>query len=155
MILTLTCYTMIFITNEFVDSLLSHYFLPHVLQPSRDTINSNTLIDEIFSNMAVPIITSGNLMGTMLGHLPQFLVAPNVFFLMPLTLNQTIMKETGKDLIKITLYLIISQSNGIISGFYLTQTLKNPIKLSLESLSLYLTLLKKIDAPLKKCLKID
>ena len=79
-ILTLTCYTMIFITNEFVDSLLSHYFLPHVLQPSRDTINSNTLIDEIFSNMAVPIITSGNLMGTMLGHLPQFLVAPNIFF---------------------------------------------------------------------------
>ena len=74
---------------------------------------------------------------------------------MPLTLNQTIMKETGKDLIKIILYLIISQSNGIISGFYLTQTLKNPIKLSLESLSLYLTLLKKIDAPLKKCLKID
>ena len=27
-------------TNEFLDSLSSHYFLPHILQPSRVTSNS-------------------------------------------------------------------------------------------------------------------
>ena len=29
-------------TNEFLDSLSSHYFLPHILQPSRLTSNSKT-----------------------------------------------------------------------------------------------------------------
>ena len=35
-------------TNKFLDSLSSHYFLPHILQPSRLTTNSKTLIDNIF-----------------------------------------------------------------------------------------------------------
>ena len=67
-------------TNEFLDSLLSHYFLPHILQPSKVTTNSKTLTYNIFSNMAVPNIISGNLTASILDHLPQFLVAPNIFF---------------------------------------------------------------------------
>ena len=67
-------------TNEFLDSLSSHNFLPHILQPSRVTTNSKTLIDNIFSNMAVPNIISGNLTASISDHLPQFLVAPNIFF---------------------------------------------------------------------------
>ena len=47
-------------SNEFLDSLSSHYLLPHIVQPSRVATNSKTLID-IFSNMAVPNIISGNL----------------------------------------------------------------------------------------------
>ena len=98
-------------TNEFLDSHLSHYFLPHILQPSRVTTNSNTLIDNTFSNMAVPNIISGNLTASESDHLPQFLVAPAIF-LMPLTLNPIIMKETGLDLIKKTLYLIFLSRMG-------------------------------------------
>ena len=67
-------------TNEFLDSLSSHYFLPHILQPSRVTTNSKTSIDNIFSNMAAPNIISGNLTASILDHLPQFLVTPNIFF---------------------------------------------------------------------------
>ena len=67
-------------TKEFLDSLSSRYFLPHILQPSRVTTNFKTLIDNIFSNMAVPDIISGNLVGSILDHLPQFLVTPNIFF---------------------------------------------------------------------------
>ena len=66
-------------TNEFLDSLSSHYFLPHILQPSRVTTNSKTLIDNIFSNMAVPSIISGNLTVSISDHLLQFFVAPNIF----------------------------------------------------------------------------
>ena len=66
-------------TNEFLDSFSSHYFLPHILQPSRVTTNSKTLIDYIFSNIAVPNIISGNLTASTSDHLPQFLVAPNIF----------------------------------------------------------------------------
>ena len=67
-------------TNEFLDSFSSHYFLPHILQPSRVTTNSKTLIDNIFSNMAVRNVISGNLTASILDHLPQFLVARNIFF---------------------------------------------------------------------------
>ena len=67
-------------TNEFLDSLSSDYFLPHILQPSTVTTNSKTLIYNIFSNMAVPNIISGNLTASISDHLSQFLVAPNIFF---------------------------------------------------------------------------
>ena len=43
------------IHNEFLDSLSSHYFLHHILQPSRVTSNSKTLIDNIFSNIILVI----------------------------------------------------------------------------------------------------
>ena len=50
------------------------------------------------------------------------------------------MKETDQDLIKKSLYLIFSQLTGIFC-FDLAQTLKNHMKFSLKSLSLYLTLM--------------
>ena len=36
------------LTNEFLDSLSFHNFLPLILQPSRVTTNSKTLIDNVF-----------------------------------------------------------------------------------------------------------
>ena len=42
-------------TNEFLDSLLSHYFLPHIIQRSRVTNKSKTLIDNIFSTWLYPM----------------------------------------------------------------------------------------------------
>ena len=42
-------------TNEFLDSLLSHYFLPHIIQRSRVTTKSKTLIDNIFSTWLYPM----------------------------------------------------------------------------------------------------
>ena len=67
-------------TNEVLDSLPSHYFHPHILQPSRVITNSKTLLDNIFSNIAVPYINSANLTASISDHTPQFLVAPNIFF---------------------------------------------------------------------------
>ena len=56
-------------TNEFLDSLSSHYFLLHFLQPTVSISDA----------------------------LSQSLVAHNIF-LMPLNLNAIITKETGQDL---------------------------------------------------------
>ena len=67
-------------TNEFLDSLSSHCFLRHILQPNRVTTNSEALVDNIFSNMAVPSITSGTLTASISDHLPQFLVAIKYLF---------------------------------------------------------------------------
>ena len=47
-------------TNEFLDSLASNSIIPLILQPTRITSNSNTLIDNIFSNVIDPEIISGN-----------------------------------------------------------------------------------------------
>ena len=66
-------------TNEFLDSLASNSFIPLILQPTRITSHSNTLIDNIFSNVIEPDIISGNLTATISDHLPQFAIIPNIF----------------------------------------------------------------------------
>ena len=64
-------------TNKFLDSLASNSFIPLILQPTRITNHSNTLIDNIFSNAIDPDIISGNLTSTISDHLPQFSIIPN------------------------------------------------------------------------------
>ena len=38
-------------TNDFINSLVSHSFLPYILQPTRVTDHASTIIDNIFSNI--------------------------------------------------------------------------------------------------------
>ena len=66
-------------TNEFLDSLVSNSYLPCIIQPSRHTSHSRTLIDNIFSNVISKDIICGNITATISDHLPQFLVSPNTF----------------------------------------------------------------------------
>ena len=66
-------------TNEFLDSFASNSFIPLILQPTRITSHSNTLIGNIFSNVIDPDIISGNLTATISDHLPQFAIIPNMF----------------------------------------------------------------------------
>ena len=65
-------------TNEFLDSLASNSFIPLILQPTRITSHSNTLIYNIFSNIIEPDIISGNLTAAISDHLPQFAIIPNI-----------------------------------------------------------------------------
>ena len=66
-------------TNEFLDSLASNSCIPLILQPTRITSHSNTLIDNIFSNVIDPDIISGNSTATISDHLPQFSITRNIF----------------------------------------------------------------------------
>ena len=66
-------------TNEFLNSFASNSFIPLILQPTRITSHSNTLIDNIFSNIIDPGIISGNLTGIISDHLLQFPILPNMF----------------------------------------------------------------------------
>ena len=61
------------LTNEFLDSLSSHMFLPHIIQQTRISTTSKTLIDNIFPNIHTPGSISGNLTASISDHLPQFL----------------------------------------------------------------------------------
>ena len=66
-------------TNEFLDSLASNSFIPLILQPTRITSHSNSLIYNIFSNIIDADIISGNLTATMSDHLPHFAITPKMF----------------------------------------------------------------------------
>ena len=66
-------------TNVFLGSLDSNSLIPLNLQPTRITSHSNTLIDNIISNVIDPDIILGNLTATISEHLPQFVIIPNVF----------------------------------------------------------------------------
>ena len=67
------------LTDEFLDSLAFNSFIPLILQPTRTTSHSNTLIDNIFSNIVDPDIISSNLAATISDHLSQFAIIPNMF----------------------------------------------------------------------------
>ena len=76
--------------------------IPLILQPARLTDHSNTLIDNIFSNVIDPDIISGNLTATISDHLPQFSIIASMFGNIPG--NKSNMKETGPNLIKKILF---------------------------------------------------
>ena len=73
-------------TNEFHDSLSSYVSFPHIIQPTRVTINSKILIDNIFPNILGPDSVSANLTATVCDDLnflmistPQLSIASNIF----------------------------------------------------------------------------
>ena len=90
--------------------------------------------------MAVPNITSGNLTASTSDHFPQFFVVPNIFLNASYLKSNYYQREWSRfDQENFVLdYFSVELHNF---SFHLTQTLKNPIKLSLKSLSLYLTLM--------------
>ena len=90
--------------------------------------------------MAVPNITSGNLTASILDHFPQFLVVPNIFLNASYPKSNNYQRDWSRfDQENFVLdYFSVEWHNF---SFHLTQTLKNPIKLSLKSLSHYLTLM--------------
>ena len=65
--------------NEFLNSLASNSFISLVLHPTRITSHSNTLIDNIFSNVIDPDKISSNLTAIISDHLPQFAIIHNMF----------------------------------------------------------------------------
>ena len=65
-------------TNEFLDSFSSHFFLPHILVPTRISGSSKSLIDNIFSNEISNNIISGNITASLSDHLPQFSIIPDI-----------------------------------------------------------------------------
>ena len=66
-------------TNELLDSLTSNSYLPYVIQHSRHTSHSRTLIGNIFSNVISKGIICSDIAATISDHLLQFLVSANTF----------------------------------------------------------------------------
>ena len=61
-------------TEEFLDMITSYYFSPHILQPTRITHHSATLIDNILFNSTEHHTVSGNIVFDLTDHLPNFII---------------------------------------------------------------------------------
>ena len=57
--------------NECLDLVCCHMLLPHIIQSTRVTSSSKTVIENIFSNIAGPDFVSRNLIATVFDHLSQ------------------------------------------------------------------------------------
>ena len=59
--------------SDLLDTMYSNLLLPRIARPTRVTVNSQTLIDNIFSNNYNSSFTSENLVTTLSHHHAQFL----------------------------------------------------------------------------------
>ena len=59
-------------TKDFINSVISHSFLPYIHQPTRVTDHSATVIDNIFSNITDFDTLSGNITSIIADHFAQF-----------------------------------------------------------------------------------
>ena len=69
-------------TEDFLNTLETHTFSPHILQPTRITDHSSTLIDNIFFNSITHHTISGIGIYDLTDHLPNFLII-NKFTALP------------------------------------------------------------------------
>ena len=65
-------------TNDFINLMVSHYLLLHILHPTRVTDHSATIIDNIFSNNVESDAVGGNILSQITDHFPQFLMVTNM-----------------------------------------------------------------------------
>jgi hypothetical protein len=61
----------------------TYFFQSYILQPTRITHNSETLIDNIFLNSIEHFTISGNLVYDLTDHLPNFLIIKKFSFYLP------------------------------------------------------------------------
>ena len=110
-------------TNELLDSLASNSLTPLILQPTRITSHTNTLIDNIFSNVVDPDIILGNLTATISDHLPQFSIIPNMFGNIPSNksnINERDWSKFDRENFWITNYFWITNPSSQQKNFLLT-----------------------------------
>ena len=67
-------------TGDFVNTLASYYFQPHIIKPTRITYHSATLIDNIFFNSLEHEVITGNLLCDLSEHLPNFLIINDLLY---------------------------------------------------------------------------
>ena len=65
-------------TNDFINTMVSHNILPHILHPTHVTDYSATVIDNIFSNNTCHKTISGNIITQISDHFTQFIILDKI-----------------------------------------------------------------------------
>ena len=124
------------------------YVLPYIIQPTRVTSNTKTIIDKIFSNIISTDIILGNQTTTIFDHLLQFLIVPEILINSPSNKSNYFECDWSN----------FNQENFIL-GYFLVNW-KNVINLQKNDINHFLQIffdslidLLKIHAPYKKIKK--
>ena len=93
-------------TNDILNTMISNSFLPYIHQPIRVTDHSETVIDNIFSNMTDYETLSGNITSLIADHFAQFLLIKKCFSVSNLvtTMGMTVLNLVEKNLLMTSLY---------------------------------------------------
>jgi len=83
-------------THEFINTLSSYFYSPHIIKPTRITYHSATLIDNIFLNSLSHHTISGNLIYDLTDHLPNFIII-NKFTTLPKNFSKVIRDYSNFD----------------------------------------------------------
>ena len=132
-------------TEDFINTLGTYSFHPHILKPTRITSHSATLIDNIFFNSLEHQTSSGNILCDITDHLPNFLII-NKFSTLPKNF-----KMYKRDYSKFNKEALISELNNINWNDVLyVENYSNNVNSLFESFHSYIT--KCIDkyVPLRK-----
>ena len=65
-------------TNDFINTMISHHLLPHILHQTRVTDHLVTVMDNIFSNDTSHETISGNIIRQISDHFPQYITLNHV-----------------------------------------------------------------------------
>ena len=77
-------------TANFLDELSANNFLPYIIHPTRHTVSSSTIIDNIFSNVVDTRTESGNILTQITNHFPQIMLMRNIISIKPKNISPTI-----------------------------------------------------------------
>ena len=86
-------------TNDFLNSLLSHSFLPTITKPTRVTDLSSTLIDNIFTNSSRSVFKSGIILHDLSDHFPIMLHVNLAVNFKPPNNNSLFTRDYSRDCI--------------------------------------------------------
>ena len=136
------------LTNDFLDTLATNFFLPNIFLPTRIGNTSKTLIDNIFSNSLSNETVSGNISASISDHLPQFSIFPDIFTDYPSPKSNVVERDWDN----------FNQQNFILDYFeldinHLLNSAPNDVDKSFDTFSSNLNLLLDKHAPYKKISK--
>ena len=66
------------LSDDLINTLASLFYQPHILQPTRITDHTATLIDNIFFNSIEHFTISGNIVYDLTDHLANFIILRNL-----------------------------------------------------------------------------
>ena len=136
------------LTNDFLDTLATNFFLPNIFLPTRIGNTSKTLIDNIFSNSLSNETVSGNISASISDHLPQFSIFPDIFTDYPSPKSNVVERDWDN----------FNQQNFILDYFeldinHLLNSAPNDVDKSFDTFSSNLNLLLDKHGPYKKISK--
>ena len=116
-------------SDNFINTLGSFFYQPHILQPTRITSHTATLIDNLFLNSIEYFTISGNIVYDLTDHLPNFIILSKFGSLPPnikvfkrdySNFNESLLVNEVQSIDWHTVFISDSDPSAMFDSFYST-----------------------------------